>query len=149
VPYEAFLIRTVEAKPAITMPELAARLLDKHGIVAAPAMLSRFLCRHGFSYKKSQMAAECARADVRKERRVWHAHRQPRMREQPYRLVFLDETYVKHRDDAPARAQPHGPAAPHERSLWTLDDPYLPGRAAVSRAECAVDHRWPDHPVCV
>jgi transposase len=52
VPYEAFLIQTVEAKPAITMPELAARLLDKHGIVAAPAMLSRFLCRHGFSYKK-------------------------------------------------------------------------------------------------
>jgi transposase len=92
VPYEAFLIRTVEAKPAITMPELAARLLDKHGIVAAPAMLSRFLCRHGFSYKKSQMAAECA--DMREERRVWHAHRQPRMREQPYRLVFLDETYV-------------------------------------------------------
>ena len=52
VPYEAFLIQTVEAQPAITMPELAARLLDKHGIVAAPAMLSRFLCRRGFSYKK-------------------------------------------------------------------------------------------------
>ena len=52
MPYEAFLIRTVEAKPAITMPELAARLLEEHGIVAAPAMLSRFLCRHGFSYKK-------------------------------------------------------------------------------------------------
>ena len=40
------------------------------------------------------MAAECARADVREERRVWHAQRQPRMRQQPYRLVFLDETYV-------------------------------------------------------
>ena len=40
------------------------------------------------------MAAECARADVRDERRVWHAQRQPRMREQPHRLVFLDETYV-------------------------------------------------------
>ena len=52
VPYEAFLIQTVEARPAITMPELAALLLDEHGIVAAPAMLSRFLCRHGFSYKK-------------------------------------------------------------------------------------------------
>jgi transposase len=52
VPYEAFLIQTVEAQPAITMPELAARLLDKHGIVAAPAMLSRFLCRRGFTYKK-------------------------------------------------------------------------------------------------
>jgi hypothetical protein len=40
------------------------------------------------------MAAECARADVRDERRVWHAQRQARMRQQPYRLIFLDETYV-------------------------------------------------------
>nr|WP_245435779.1 IS630 family transposase [Microvirga calopogonii] len=40
------------------------------------------------------MAAECARADVRDERRVWRAQRQPRMREQPHRLVFLDETFV-------------------------------------------------------
>jgi len=53
MPYEAFLIDTVEAEPAITMPELAARLLAEHGIVAAPAMLSRLLCRRGFSYKKS------------------------------------------------------------------------------------------------
>ena len=52
VPYESFLIQTVEAEPAITMPELAARLLTEHGIVAAPAMLSRFLCRHGCSSKK-------------------------------------------------------------------------------------------------
>jgi transposase len=94
VPYEAFLIQTVEARPAITMPELAARLLEEHGVAAAPAMLSRFLCRRGFSYKKALMAAECARADVRDERRVWRGHRQPRMREQPHRLVFLDETYV-------------------------------------------------------
>ena len=48
-PMRAFLIQTVEAKPAITMPELAARLLEEHGIVAAPAMLSRFLCRRGFT----------------------------------------------------------------------------------------------------
>jgi transposase len=52
VPYGSFLIQAVEAKPAITMPELAARLREEHGIVAAPAMLSRFLCRRGFSYKK-------------------------------------------------------------------------------------------------
>ena len=52
-PYEAFLIQTVEAQLAITMPELAARLRDEHGIVAAPAMLSRFLCRCGFTYKKT------------------------------------------------------------------------------------------------
>ena len=40
------------------------------------------------------MAAECARADVRDERRVWTSQRQARMREQPHRLIFLDETYV-------------------------------------------------------
>ena len=40
------------------------------------------------------MAAECARADVRDERRVWHTQRQPRMRQEPHRLVFLDETYI-------------------------------------------------------
>ncbi len=40
------------------------------------------------------MAAECARADVRDERRVWRDHRQVRMRQEPHRLIFLDETYV-------------------------------------------------------
>jgi len=94
VPYEAFLIQIVEAKPAITMPELAARLLDEHGIVAAPAMLSRFLCRHGLTYKKQLMAAECPHADVRDGCRIWTGHRQSRMRQEPHRLVFLDETYV-------------------------------------------------------
>ncbi|PVE20225.1 IS630 family transposase [Microvirga sp. KLBC 81] len=94
VAYESFLIQTVEARPAIAMPELAARLLEKHGIAAAPAMLSRFLCRRGFSYKKTLMAAECTRADVREERRVWTSQRQARMRQEPHRLVFLDETYV-------------------------------------------------------
>ena len=51
VAYESFLIQTVEAAPAITMPVLAVRLLEEHGIVTAPAMLSRFLCQRGFTYK--------------------------------------------------------------------------------------------------
>ncbi|PVE20211.1 IS630 family transposase, partial [Microvirga sp. KLBC 81] len=93
-PYETFLIEAVETKPDITMPELAVRLLEDHGVAAAPATLSRLLCRHGFTYKKTLMAAECARADVREERRVWRDQRQARMREQPHRLVFIDETYV-------------------------------------------------------
>jgi transposase len=93
-PYEAFLVQIVEAQPDITMPDLAARLREKHGVVAAPASLSRLLCRCGFTYKKQLMAAECARADIRDERRVWRDQRQPRMREQPHRLVFLDETFV-------------------------------------------------------
>jgi transposase len=50
-PYEAFLVRVVETKPAITMPEFASRLRDEHGIIAAPATVSRLLCRHGSTYK--------------------------------------------------------------------------------------------------
>lgn len=51
--YEVFLVGVVEAKPDITMPELAARLDQAQGVKAAPAVLSRFLCRLGFTYKKS------------------------------------------------------------------------------------------------
>jgi hypothetical protein len=53
VAYKTFLIQNVEAEPATIMPVLAARLLDERGIVAAPAMLSHFLCRRGFTYKNS------------------------------------------------------------------------------------------------
>jgi len=48
-----FLIAEVEAKADITMPELAARLLNRRGISADPASLSRLLCRAGFTYKKT------------------------------------------------------------------------------------------------
>ena len=50
---EAFLVGEVEAQPDITMPELAERLMASHATKATPAMLSRFLCRCGFTYKKS------------------------------------------------------------------------------------------------
>lgn len=40
------------------------------------------------------MASECARADVAERRRLWIGRRQPRMRRQPSRLVFIDETAV-------------------------------------------------------
>ncbi|KFC70867.1 ISSpo6, transposase orf A [Bosea sp. LC85] len=49
----AFLVAQVEAQPDMTMPELAARLAEATGVKAAPAVLSRFLCRLGFTYKKS------------------------------------------------------------------------------------------------
>lgn len=49
----AFVVAQVEAQPDITMPELAARLSQVKGVKAAPAVLSRFLCRLGFTYKKS------------------------------------------------------------------------------------------------
>lgn len=40
------------------------------------------------------MASECARADVAERRRIWIDQRQPRMRRQPGRLVFIDETAI-------------------------------------------------------
>lgn len=40
------------------------------------------------------MASECARADVAERRRVWINDRQPAMRREPGRLVFIDETSV-------------------------------------------------------
>lgn len=40
------------------------------------------------------MASECERADVAERRRVWIEKRQPRMRRQPGRLVFIDETSI-------------------------------------------------------
>ncbi len=40
------------------------------------------------------MAAECARADIRDKRHLWVTGRQPRMRLEPHRLVFIDETSV-------------------------------------------------------
>jgi transposase len=52
-PYGDFLIARVQAKPDMTMPELAAELAARHGVAASPASLSRFLCKAGFSYKKN------------------------------------------------------------------------------------------------
>ena len=52
-PCRDFLIDTVTARPDITMPELAARIEEVHGVVAHPASLSRFLRKAGFTYKKN------------------------------------------------------------------------------------------------
>src|SRR2546423_6845071 len=50
--------------------------------------------RPGSHIKKQLMASERERADVRERRREWIERRQPRMRLQPARLVFIDETAV-------------------------------------------------------
>lgn len=77
------------------MPDLAAWLDANHGVTADPSNLSKLLCREGFSYKKTLLASEKERSDVRKARREWQDLRQPVMRRQPGRLVFIDETSVK------------------------------------------------------
>ena len=49
----AKIIAWVEAEPDITMPELAAKLLEAVGVPAHPASLSRLLSNAGFSFKKN------------------------------------------------------------------------------------------------
>ena len=61
--HSSFLIRRVEEKPDITMPELAAELEAICHTKASPASLSRFLCKAGFSYKKN---ADGVRARTRR-----------------------------------------------------------------------------------
>lgn len=48
-----FLIGVVSAQGDITMPELAAKLLEEQGITVHPASLSRFLIAQGLSFKKN------------------------------------------------------------------------------------------------
>ncbi|OCP00439.1 transposase, partial [Ensifer sp. LC13] len=51
--YLSFLIAQIEAKPDMTMPELADRLEDTHGVRVPASSLSRVLVAQGFTYKKS------------------------------------------------------------------------------------------------
>src|SRR5690242_19186697 len=101
--------------------------------------------RHGFTYEKQLAAAECARADVWDERRVWAGQRQARMHQEPHRLVFLDGTYINTKMTRLRGRGRKGQRVAHERTLWPLEDANLYRRAAVQRAECTVDHRWSDH----
>ena len=91
-PYLTVLLEWVGAEPDITMPELATKLKAEKAVTAHPASLSRALLKTGLSFKKTLLASEAEREDVRQAREEWKAHRQPRMCEEIHRLVFLDET---------------------------------------------------------
>ncbi|SMX47777.1 Transposase [Maliponia aquimaris] len=85
----------VKAEPDITMPELADARQQEHSVTATPAMLSRYLIhRLGFTYKKTLIATERLRKRVRAARYEWRRRRMPRMRLEPHRPVFIDETAV-------------------------------------------------------
>ena len=77
-PYRALLIGWVEGDGEITMPELATRLMRERQVVV--------------HRQKTLLASEAGRDDVARARRTWRLGRQPRMREEPHRLVFVDET---------------------------------------------------------
>lgn len=89
-PHRDFVLRRVAEKDDITMPELTAELAVR-GTVVAPSSISRWLIRSGYRFKKTLLASEQDRPDVAAARQAWMG-RQPRIRLEPHRLVFLDET---------------------------------------------------------
>lgn len=60
--------------------------------MAPPASRSRFRRKIGYTVTKTLMADEIGREGVALARRTWRSGRQPRMRQEPHRLVFIDET---------------------------------------------------------
>ena len=55
-----WLLALVEAEPDLTLRVLGERLEAAHGVRADPGMLSRFLRRHGISFKKKRAAERAA-----------------------------------------------------------------------------------------
>ena len=51
-PHRDYLLRRIEEKDDITIPELAAELLAQSGMKADPASLSHWFIRNGLSFKK-------------------------------------------------------------------------------------------------
>jgi transposase len=147
-PFRAFLVRQVEASLDITMPELSARLLENHGVAVPASSPSHFLIKEGFTYKKALMASERARTKVKAEREVWMAKRQPRMKLEPHRLVFIDDpkgsaeqqNLHKHEDGPSARPFPVRAAAQHGRAFRSLGHADLHRRPQMLQADRAMDH---------
>ena len=91
-PHLPALLEWVEAEPDITMPDLAAKLAAEKNVTSHAASLSPVLLKAACRFKKNLLASETGREDVRQARQEWKTHRQPRMREEVHRLVFLDDT---------------------------------------------------------
>lgn len=58
--HQSFLLEVVEQDGDITMPELAAALLDATGVQAHPDAIGRFLRKLGFTYKKRRWSPPSA-----------------------------------------------------------------------------------------
>ena len=93
-PYRAFLLAPVAEKDDITMPELSAELVAATGTKVEAASLLRWLIRNATATasKKTLLASEQDRPDIKAAREAWTTTRQPRMQLEPHRLIFLDET---------------------------------------------------------
>ena len=90
-PFVAFFVELIGQDPDITLVELQAALLAAHDMSFSTSGIDALLRRHGYTYKKGLIARERDTPEVRKARHD-RGRRQKVMREQPQRLIFLDET---------------------------------------------------------
>ena len=74
------------------MPELAEAFEKAKSVKVAPSTLSKFLIACGLSFKKTLRASEQDRPELARARAEWKQGRQPIMRAQRGRLIFIDET---------------------------------------------------------
>jgi len=89
-PHREFLEAVRAEKTDITLQALCDRLRTERGVRADTAMMSRFFRR--IAEKKTLIAREQDRADIKRHRRRWRSHQK---RVDPSRLVFIDETWTK------------------------------------------------------
>ncbi len=92
--YPAFKIppKNIAERPDITMPELAGALAAATGQRRLPPRSRVGSSGPAIASKKTLRASEQDRADIKQAREEWTNLRQPRMRLEPHRLVFIDET---------------------------------------------------------
>ena len=96
-PFVSFFVELIGQDPDITLVELQAALLAAHDMSFSTSGIDALLRRHGYTYKngytykKGLIAGERSKPEVRKARHD-RSRRQKAMREQPQRLIFLDET---------------------------------------------------------
>ncbi len=95
-PHRAFFAEGLALDGDITMTELSAALLEATGDRAHSNAIGKFLRKLGYTYKKKTLVAtERQRADVKEKRKDWLRNRAPLIAQAPERVVFLDETSVK------------------------------------------------------
>ena len=90
-PFLPFFIELVAQDPDITLAELQASVLAAHDVKCSSTCIDALLRRHGYTFKKGLIADERRKPAVQKARYEW-ARRQKAMRDDPHRLIFLDET---------------------------------------------------------
>jgi transposase len=65
------IMNAIEAKPDMTLAEIAEMLESEHLASFAPSSIWRFLDRHSVTFKKSARATEQDRPDVAAARQAW------------------------------------------------------------------------------